>query len=207
MSQGVFIVFEGLEASGKTTQIEKLYQWVKEQNRQVVRTREPGGTPLGMELRRILLHDPNEKPAPMEELLMFLLDRQVHQRKVIRPALDRGAVVLCDRYHYSTLAYQEPGGLELSSKWQAMSWDMVGNLKPDAVILLDLPPEEGFKRLRSTSLDKIESRGLDYFQRVRGRFLTQAAEDPQRFLVLEAGRDPDQLHLMIRQRLEPLLKI
>lgn len=204
--KGLFIAFEGVEGSGKSTQAEMLQAWFKRRDLPVLRTREPGGTPLGSELRKILLHDPKEQPGPMEELMMFLLDRQVHLRKVILPQVSRGTNVITDRYHYSTLAYQEPDGKGLTRPWQDVSWHLIGNIRPHLAVILDVEPDQAFKRIPAGSLDKIERRGREYFARVRGRFMEQAQMDPQRFLVLDAMLDRDTIASAILRRVEELLK-
>ncbi len=199
------MAFEGLEGCGKSTQLKLLATALRRHGLAVTATREPGGTALGRRLRQVLLHDDTEHPSPAEEFLMFLLDRQAHLRKVILPALAQGGVVLSDRYHYSTLAYQEPGGKALSPHWVDFSWEMIGGVRPNLVVLLDMPPQAAFQRLAHRTQDKIERRGETYFRRVRQRFLTLAKQEPERFLVLKAAQPVEELHQLVLARVKAKL--
>jgi dTMP kinase len=183
---GRFIVFEGGEAAGKSTQAALLAERLG-----AVLTREPGGTAVGEALRRLLLDLPLA-PVPKAEALLMLADRAQHVSEVIEPALTRGQDVVCDRYSGSTLAYQGYGrGLSLADLGDIDQW-ATGGRAPDIVILLDLPAEDARRRRGSSSLDRIEAEGEEFLERARSGFRQLAAEDPQRWRVVDAsGRVED----------------
>ncbi len=202
---GAFVAFEGGEGVGKSTQILRLAQWLGDLGRHVVQTREPGGTPLGRELRRLVL-EPDGQVSPRAEALIYAADRAHHVDTLVRPALDAGAVVLTDRYIDSTLAYQGAGrGLSVRQARVVTDW-ATGGLLPDLTVLLDLDPEVGLSRAQARAhLDRLEAASLDFHRLVRQGFLDLAAEDAQRYLVLDAAAPPDALEQAIRERLHPLL--
>jgi dTMP kinase len=191
-----FIAFEGINGCGKTTLHRGLSAKLSTAGHQVVNTREPGGTPLGQELRKLLLNWQGEAKSPRAELLLFAADRAEHVDKVIRPALDRGSWVLCDRFLYSTITFQGHGrGLNRTWIDQANSL-AVQNTLPDLVILLDLPPDEAFKRIASrtgSDPDAFEHEHLDFHTRIRDGFLECAQELPTPFLLLDGRRTPEEL--------------
>ncbi len=189
---GLFIVFEGPEGSGKTTQLQHLYRRLRRAGIPVVRTREPGGTRLGERLRR-LLKTTGENPVAEAELFLFLAARAQLVNTVIRPALAAGRVVLCDRYSPSTLAYQAYGrGLPLD---QVAAADRLatGGLWPDLVVLLDLPVEAGLARRGRPEADRFEAEDLEFHRRVRSGYLELARRDPERWLVLDGQAPPGKL--------------
>ncbi len=194
---GLFITFEGIEGCGKTTQIELLAPWLKARGHTVCVTYEPGGTLLGQEIRKILL-SPNFSPAKETELLLYLAERAEHVEKVIRPGLEESKIVLCDRYHDSTLAYQGYGrGLEfewVNNLFKQLKWP-----KPDLTFLLDCPVEVGFKRLRGRSLDRIEGEKMAFHQRVREGFLSLAQMEPERIKVIDATQSIENIQIQIRE--------
>lgn len=205
IGNGRFVVFEGGDGVGKTTQVRLLASWLRQQGHEVVTTREPGGTDLGASIRSLVLH--GTQVDPRAETLLFAADRAQHVGNVINPALDRGAVVISDRYVDSSVAYQGHGrgfdqaGIERISEWAT------GDLVPDLTVVLDLSHEQALERMRSQGrdLDRMEQLDADFHTRVRGGFLHRAGQAPRRYLVLDATRDPVELAEQVRDRLGPLL--
>lgn len=197
---GLFVAFEGGEGVGKSTQIALAAQWVRAQGREVLETREPGGTPLGVELRRLVL-DPDGHVTPRSETLLYAADRAHHVDTVIRPALDAGVVVFTDRYVDSTLAYQGAGrGLGDDARW-VTTW-ATGGLTPDLTVLLDLDPAVGLARAGARSrLDRLEGASMDFHRAVRAEFLALAAAEPARYLVVDATLAPDDIAAAVREAL------
>jgi dTMP kinase len=194
--RGRLIAFEGVEGAGKSTQVELLRQSLEKAGHRVVTTREPGGTPVGEQVRSILL-DPASALDPRTETLLFAAARAQLVEQVIRPALQRGEVVLCDRYVDSSLAYQGAGrGLGPESV-AAINRFATGGLVPDLVVLLRLDPVEGLARGRG-SRDRIERQDLEFHRRVAQGFMDQAAADPHRFAVIDAAAPTDQVAAEVR---------
>lgn len=184
--RGVFVTFEGPEGAGKSTALRAVARRIPA-NREVVQTREPGSTEFGALIRDLLLHGGNI-PAK-SELFLFLADRANHVERVVHPALDRGAIVLCDRYADSTLVYQGYGrGLDLGLLRQLNTY-ATGGLLPDLTLLFDLPPEVGLSRL--SSKDRLDAEDLAFHQRVGDGFRAEAARDPVRWKVIDANRSPE----------------
>ncbi len=184
---GVFIALEGGEGAGKSTQARFLAIWLRDQGFDVVTTHEPGATKIGMRLRALLLDNAHSGLAPRAETLMYAADRAEHVQSVIIPALERGAIVVTDRYVDSSLAYQGAGRqLPVAEIAQLNRW-ATGGLVPDLTIVLDLSPVTGLGRRRS-SADRLEAEPVDFHQRVRAGFLSLAAAEPARYLVLDAAR-------------------
>ena len=204
-SSGLFVAFEGGEGVGKSTQIARAVDLLQGRGRDVVRTREPGGTPLGQELRRLVL-DPDGEVSPRAEALLYAADRAHHVETVVRPALAAGKVVLSDRYIDSTLAYQGAGrGLTVADARIITDWATDG-LLPDLTVLLDLDPRTGLARASArSSLDRLESAAMTFHDAVRAGFLALAAESPERYLVLDATLDPEELCARIAAALVPLI--
>lgn len=200
---GVFVSFEGGDGAGKSTQSRLLGEWVeRELGREVVRTREPGGTAMGLQLRQLVLH--GEDVDPRTEALLYATDRAHHVASKVRPALERGAVVITDRYLDSSLAYQA-GGRELGiEELRDLQMWAVGGLLPDVTILLDLDPALLPQRLTGAP-DRLERSGADFHRRTRDAYLDLAAAEPDRWTVLEANRPIDDLALEVRHRVAPLL--
>ena len=202
--RGLLIAFEGGEGAGKTTQARLLAIWLREQGYDVVATHEPGATKVGMRLRALLLDTAHTGLSPRAETLMYAADRAEHVKTVIAPALERGAVVVTDRYVDSSLAYQGRGrNLPLAEIAGLNQW-ATGGLRPDLTILLDLPPVAGLVR-RAPSADRLEAEPTEFHQRVREGFLAQARAEPQRYLVLDATRPQEQLSREIQDRIRDLL--
>jgi dTMP kinase len=182
---GRLIAFEGVEGAGKSTQLELLRRQLEGRGREVVVTREPGGTPVGERVRALLL-DPEAEIHPRAEALLFAAARAELVERVIRPALERGAVVLCDRYLDSSLAYQ--GGARGLGRGPVEEVNRLatGGLLPDLVVLLDLDPADGLRR-RQGDRDRIEAQDLEFHRRVREAFRALADADPKRFAVVDAA--------------------
>ena len=186
---GLFITLEGPEGAGKSTNREYLAERLREQGIDVLLTREPGGTPLAERIRELLL-DPSDEPMAADtELLLVFAARAQHLQQVIRPALARGCVVLCDRFTDATYAYQG-GGRGLSVERIAQLEQFVqGELRPDLTLIFDLPVEIGLARAAARGrLDRFEQEGRGFFEAVREAYLQRAAQAPQRYRVLDAGQ-------------------
>ncbi len=207
---GVFVVFEGGEGSGKSTQAIKLAAWLRVRGHEAILTREPGATRLGARIRGLVLEKdvlPDEgRMSPRAEALLYAADRAHHVSAVVRPALGRGAVVVSDRYVDSSLAYQGAGRTLPRQEIGWLSNWATGGLKPDLVVLLDVDPVVGLDRVSSRgAADRLESESIDFHDRVRHAFLDLAAADPQRYLVLDASGDRDALAQQVRERVGRLL--
>jgi dTMP kinase len=190
---GQFISFEGSEGSGKSTQIRLLAERLQRHGLTPVVVREPGGTAIGESIRHLLKHDTNAgRMFPETELLLFAASRAQLVREIIAPALQEGKVVLCDRYLDSTTVYQGVARKLASSRVQAVNEFAVGDLLPDATLVLDIDAEEGMRRATSRgngTPDRMESESIDFYQRVRQGYLVLAESLPERFLVVSAQQD------------------
>jgi dTMP kinase len=203
---GLFLTFEGGDGSGKSTQSALLQRWLVEQGRTVVSTREPGGTEVGDEIREIVLHRRGHI-VPRAEALLYAADRAHHIATVVRPALERGDIVLQDRYLDSSVAYQGVGReLEAGEIRDLSLWAAEG-LLPDITVLLDLDVAIGRDRLDEsrTRYDRLESEAAEFHTRVREAYLALAAAEPERFLVLDAALPVDELAALIRARVSAAL--
>jgi len=206
--QGIFISFEGVDGVGKTTQVERLRAYVESQGRECVVTREPGGTALGVAIRRMLLHGVDAENggdcadiAPRTEALLFAADRAQHVAEVIAPALRRGAVVVTDRYLDSSLAYQA-GGRELTpAEIRNLSMWATGGLLPNRTYLLDMDPMRSHARLQHAE-DRMEAAGDEFQRRTRAAFLDLAKAEPERFRVIDAGLAIDEVWARIKADFE-----
>ena len=195
-ARGVFITFEGGDGSGKSTQIQSVREWFASRGREVIVTREPGGTELGTEIRRLVQNGPEDVDARTEALL-YAADRAYHVATVIRPALERGAVVLGDRYIDSSLAYQGAArSLGVDEIASLSAWATQG-LYPSLTFLLDLPPEVGARR-RTDAPDRMERESMDFHERVRHEYLRLADAEPDRFVVIDAVGTVDEVFSEIR---------
>jgi dTMP kinase len=189
--QGLFISFEGGEGVGKSTQIKSLTRRLSAAGHRVLTTREPGGTPLCESIRSLLQSD-QEVISPEAELLLFTASRAQLCRQIIQPAIERGEVVLCDRFMDSTSVYQGVARAIPSAQVEQINQFSVGNCKPDLTFLIDLDPHQGLKRVRQRaagSLDRIEQESLDFFKAVRSGYLELANNEPDRFVILD-GQQP-----------------
>jgi len=200
----VFLTLEGGDAAGKTTQAVALERWLTERGRTVVRTREPGGTALGAEIRALLLH--GGEVAPRAEALLYAADRAHHVATVVRPALARGDVVVQDRYLDSSVAYQGAGRVLDPEEVRGLSTWATEGLLPDLTVLLDLEPAVARQRRGDRAAeDRLESEQDDFHERVRTAFLALAAAAPERFVVVDAGLPEQEVAARIRAAVEPRL--
>ncbi|MFO7712762.1 MAG: dTMP kinase [Dehalococcoidia bacterium] len=203
---GLFITFEGGEGSGKSTQARLLHKRLERNHVQAVLTREPGGTSLGDEIRRLLKKKRDSAVAPEAELFLFAASRAQLVADLIRPALDRNAVVICDRFTYSTVVYQGFGrGLDLPAV-NTVNKMATGGIEPDLVILLDMPPEQGLGR-KSSSDDRFESESLSFHRRIRDGYLEMAAAVPDRWLLVDASLTRSQIATIVWDRVSGLLRL
>ena len=202
---GLFITLEGGDGTGKSTQGALLGDWLTARGREVVFTREPGGTDLGVQLREIVLHSRGHI-APRAEALLYAADRAHHIATLVRPALERGAVVIQDRYIDSSVAYQGAGRvLDPAEVRQVSEWATEG-LVPTLTVLLDLDPVAGRERLQSDNkpFDRLETEALEFHERVRTAYLGMAEAEPARFLVIDAALDRAVIHERIIERVSQL---
>jgi dTMP kinase len=203
-SRGVFVCFEGGEGAGKSTQALLLRERLEAAGHVVLLTHEPGDTPVGAKVRRIVLDPATGELADRTEALLYAADKAEHIHAVVRPALERGEVVVTDRYVDSTLAYQGAGrsldGTEL--EWVAR-W-ATDDLRPHLTVLLDLEPSDGLTRFENR--DRIEGESIEFHQRVREEFLLLAKADPDHYLVLDARAPRDEIAEQVHARLAPLLE-
>jgi dTMP kinase len=206
MASGLFISLEGIDGVGKSTQSDLLEEFLRAQGREVVRTLEPGGTELGQEIRHLLLHRKGDV-APRAEALLYAADRAHHVTSKIRPALDRGEVVITDRYLDSSVAYQGVGRALQAEDVRAISMFAVEGLLPDLTILLDLEASAAAERRSKTgeAPDRLEREKIDFFEAVRQAFLDMAAAEPKRWLVIDARQTVDEMQAQIRSRVAELL--
>ena len=214
---GIFIAVEGVEGSGKTTQAEKLAQRLRASGNNVVTTKEPGGTGLGNRVRAILLDPQEEGMDAVTELLLYAASRRQNVVEVIKPALERGAIVLCDRFTDATLAYQGFGRLLELDRLRALNAFATESTYPDLTLLFDLPEATGLQRARSRNAEKdlqaesrLEGEDLRFHRRVREGYLSLATTEPERFGVIDAAADIEEVHertlALLRARL-PRLKL
>lgn len=205
---GLFITFEGGDGVGKSTQLRLLAERVAASGREVVTTREPGGTELGVEIRNIVLHHRGEI-APRAEALLYAADRAHHIETLVRPALERGAVVVQDRYFDSSVAYQGAGRVLAGDEIRDISMWATGNLIPDLTVLLDLDPSAARVRLDADNkaFDRLESEKAEFHTRVRDGFLALAADEPARWLVIDATLSVEQIAQTIGERVDALLGV
>ncbi|MGB3686416.1 MAG: dTMP kinase [Ornithinimicrobium sp.] len=201
---GAFIAFEGGDGAGKSTQIDALAASLSEKGREVLLTREPGGTPVGSAIRQVVLH--GEHVDARAEALLFAADRAHHVATVVRPALERGVVVLTDRYMDSSVAYQGAArGADPQEIADLSAWATRG-LLPDLTVLLDLDPQVGYQRRRGQH-DRLESESEAFHLQVRSAFCDLAAAAPQRYLLLDAATDVADLQRAIADRVAALLDL
>ncbi|RPJ13567.1 MAG: dTMP kinase [Desulfobacteraceae bacterium] len=195
----MFITFEGIEGSGKTTQIRHVAEFLKKKGKDCIVTREPGGTETGRKIRAILLDPESRGIDPSAELLLYMADRAEHISKVVRPALSEGKTVLCDRYFDATVAYQGYArGLDMDFL-KMMHKIVFNDLKPDITFLLDLSPEAGLSRAwrqikegeRAGIETRFEKEELAFHEKVRNGYLELASREPERFVIVDAGKDEE----------------
>jgi dTMP kinase len=191
-TKGIFIAFEGGEGSGKSTQSKLLKKWLEEEGEEVLLSREPGGTEMGKDLRRILLDHSTGEISPRAEALLYAADRAHHVFSKIRPALDRGEVVITDRYFDSSIAYQGAGRILVSGEVARISRWATESLFPTLTILMDQPAEIGLSRLKSK--DRLEVEPIDFHERIRQEYLQLTLLDPERYLVVDGRQSIEEIH-------------
>lgn len=202
--RGRFIVVEGVDGSGKSTVAARVADDLDRRGRTVLRTREPGGTPLGEKIRALLLDAKNAEMVPFTELFLYMASRAQLVDEVIRPALRRGADVVCDRYYFSTAAYQGAAGRVGIPVVLAVAEKIAKFERPDLVVLLDLDPEVA-RRREGIRNDRVESKGLAYQKRVRAGFLRLARGDRRRFQVIDANRPAETVFDDVRKAVDRAL--
>ena len=191
---GVFVAFEGGDGAGKSTQVHLLVAALERAGRDVLVTRQPGGTELGARIRDLVLH--GDHVSPRAEALLYAADKAQHVETVVAPALAAGRVVVTDRYVDSSIAYQGAGrDLGADAVARIQDW-AVGGVRPDLTILLDVSPEDGRAR-RGETHDRLEAEGDAFHAAVRAHFLVLAAADPERYLVVDGALPPDQIHVRV----------
>jgi dTMP kinase len=210
MTRAPFVVFEGIEGSGKTTQATRLGRHLRDLGYNHVLTKEPGGTAFGERIRAILLDPAEEGMDPLSELLLYAASRRQHVVDLIQPSVDRGIVVICDRFTDATLAYQGYGRLLDIDHLRELNHWVTGGLEPDLTIILDLPEEEGLNRAKERNLERdlhlesrLEGEDLRFHRRVREGYLALAEQEPERYAVVSATGSPEDVF----ERLLGVLKV
>ena len=199
---GLFISVEGVEGAGKSTQLQFMKDFLEAAGQRVIFTREPGGTPLGEEIRTLILGHRKEIMALDTEVLLVFAARAEHLQKVIRPALERGDWVLCDRFTDATYAYQGAGRGVVRDRIAVLEQWVQSGVQPDHTLLFDVPVRQGLARVgRRGPADRIESETLAFFERIRESYLQQAANEPHRYRVIDANRSIGE----VRSEVESLL--
>jgi dTMP kinase len=202
---GVFVVFEGGDGVGKTTQVDRLCAWLADAGHDVLKTFEPGDTTVGAMIRRIVLDPATGEMSPRAEALLYAADKAQHIFAVVKPALQRGAVVVCDRYVDSMLAYQgagralEPPEIEQIARWATE------DLRPDLTVVLDAELSDGVHA--KADKDRLESAGDVFHERTRQSFLELARRDPDRYLVLDARASREEIAAQVAERITQLLEV
>lgn len=198
----LFITFEGADGCGKTTQIDLLNKYLKSKNIQTLLTREPGAAGLGEKIREILLNYDGEV-SPQCESFLFLADRAQHVNCIIKPALDEGKIVLCDRHTDSTVAYQGYGRMLDIDRINLLNNIATGGLKPDLTIVFDIDVETSMQRVGKNK-DRMESAGIEFFKRVRNGFLEIAKKEPDRVKVINSSDTIENIHKQVVELIEKL---
>lgn len=201
MTSGSFIVFEGGDGAGKSTQVALLREALERAGREVTVTRQPGGTPLGQQIRDLVLH--GDHVAPRAEALLFAADKAHHVETLVRPALQRGEVVISDRYTDSSVAYQGAGRELGAQEVHDLNMWAVEDLVPDLTVVVDISAEEG-RRRRGAVHDRLEAEEDAFHEAIRQHFLAMARGNPGRYLVVDGTLPPEQIHAEVMGRLEKL---
>ena len=211
VNQGKFITFEGIDGCGKTSQIQLAQAYLQQQGFQVINTMEPGGTEIGVQIREILLNQKNHRLVQESEMLLYLADRIQHLQEYILPALERGFLVLCDRYHDSTVAYQGYGrGLDLNLI-HSIEEKAIKPYATKVTFLLDIDPQLALDRTEKkykekNQKDRLENESKEFFQRIKNGYLKLAEIFPERFVCLDGSIPKKQIHQKIIEKLEIILK-
>jgi len=203
MASSLFITLEGVEGAGKSTQMARIRGWLEARGRQVIETREPGGTRISELIRDVVLHGQHPEMSPHTELLLIFAARAQHLDELIRPALARGESVLCDRFTDASYAYQGGGRGLPAAEIEALESLVQGELRPDLTLLLDLPAKRGLERTSGRgSEDRFETESLQFLERAREAYLERVRAHPGRYAVIDASRAADQVWEQIRAVLE-----
>jgi dTMP kinase len=207
VTRGCFITFEGGEGAGKSTQIRRLAERLRADARDVVLTREPGGSPGAESIRELLLNGAVDRWSPLTEALLMNAARRDHIERVIAPALARGAVVLCDRFADSTRAYQGAGGAVDPNVIAQLEAAVVGEMRPDLTLIFDLPVAEGLRRAlsRNGGEERFEAKGEAFHERLRAAYLDIARSEPDRCVVIDAAASLDAVEAAIAVAIAPRL--
>ena len=209
--KGKFITFEGGEGAGKSLQIKKFAEYLEKKGIEVVLTREPGGTEVGKEIRRILVEGDKDKFDEITEILLFYADRRINLEKVVKPALKQGKYVICDRYNDSTVAYQFYGANKFKDTTiiDTIYKVVAGDFKPDVTVLLDVDVKVGLERSfkKAEGMDvkelRFENAKVDFHQRLRSGYLEMAKNEPERFVVVNANNGVDEVFEELIRKVEP----
>ncbi|HSX12619.1 MAG TPA: dTMP kinase [Rhabdochlamydiaceae bacterium] len=204
--KGKFITFEGGDGAGKTTLIESVYAALESKGKRVLKTKEPGGSPAGAAIRQLLLH--SQTPLSKRcELFLFLADRAEHVDKVIVPALEKGEIVLCDRFNDSTIAYQAGARGIDEQQVRALCTIACNALEPELTLYLDLDPKIAFERMRNMgkAKDQIEAEDRAFHIKIRAAFHQIAKKEPRRFVLIDASQPPESVFLQAMKRIEAIL--
>lgn len=211
--QALFLTFEGIEGCGKTSQAKLLGETLREMNIPIHVTREPGGTRIGDQIRKILLHSENTDMTPLAELLLYEASRAQHVQEVIRPNIENGIHVLCDRYGDASIAYQGAGRALTASLVREANRLATGGLQPDVTLLIDIPPEVGLSRARARNLrfdfaleeGRFEEEDIRFHRKVREGYLQLAQEEPDRFRVIDGSGSVEDVQQKIREIVLPMI--
>lgn len=198
MRRGIFITFEGPDGSGKSTQIKQLKSYLTEKGMDVFLTREPGGTEIGEKIRHLILDIGNHEMDPLTEALLYAASRAQHVAQAIRPALEQGSMVICDRFMDSSIVYQGIGR-RLGTQVRTVNEIAVAGIEPDLTFLLLVDPIEGKRRISDGPLDRLEREGMDYYQAVYDGYLQLAKECPSRIVVIDGTKTIEDIQQEIRQ--------
>ncbi|WP_456436884.1 dTMP kinase [Desulfurobacterium sp.] len=202
----MFITFEGIEGSGKSTQAKLLHEWFLDAGYEVVLTREPGGTPAAEELREFILSEREENFPEMAELMLYMAARSFHVQNLIKPALASGAIVISDRFSDATLAYQGYGRELPIEEIEHLNQLATGGLSPDITFLIDIPVEIGFSRIKRRKQDRIEKENFEFHEKVRKGYLEIAKRYPERIVIIDGRKRTVEIFSEIHQIVERRLK-
>jgi dTMP kinase len=206
LKRGLFITFEGIEGCGKSTHSKLLFEYIKSSGYRVVHTREPGGTKLGEAVRRVLLDSPGISISDLAELFLFEACRAQIVKEIIKPALDKGAIVISDRFSDATFSYQGYGGCVDLAAIKTLDRVATAGVSPDLTILLDIDTLEGLKRARKKGIDRMESKDLSYHKRVRSGYLKLSKQYPGRIRRVEVSGCIPEVQAKIRREVEIVLR-
>lgn len=204
-NRGFFITLEGGEGSGKSTLINKIKELLASKGIDFIVTREPGGTPIGEDIRKLVLHK-KENITPLAELSLYLASRAEHVADVIKPALESGKVVICDRFNDSSWAYQGYArGLDVDMVKSFCNF-VSQEIEPNLTLFLDIEPGLGFKRIEKREMDRIEREGMSFHEKVREGYLLLAKKEPKRFFIIDATKTPDEIFMRAKELILCCLK-